>query len=255
MGKLTSLRVRAARHPDGNRPVRVGDGEGLYLQVAPGGSKSWLFRYTLCGRAREMGLGAVALNTAEEQAGSAASRCGPRSGARGEGAAAEGHGPHRRPARRSTRLRCRRAGPHVPVRGGLVHRGARDRLEAAVPGPQPGGAGGLRVPSFRGPSGGRGWHRRGDGGARTHLADESRDGHPAPRPDRGGAGLRRLPRVAAGREPGPVARAPGESSTFTRPGGEGGASCCPALARCGRLPGRAAPACVGTPRVPWSCRS
>ena len=70
MGKLTSLRVRAARHPGGNRPVRVGDGEGLYLQVAPGGSKSWLFRYTLCGRAREMGLGAVALNTAEEQAGS-----------------------------------------------------------------------------------------------------------------------------------------------------------------------------------------
>jgi len=69
MGKLNSLRVRAARHPGGNRPVRVGDGEGLYLQVAPGGSKSWLFRYTLRGRAREMGLGAVPLTKAEEQAG------------------------------------------------------------------------------------------------------------------------------------------------------------------------------------------
>lgn len=33
------------------------DGRGLYLQVAPGRSKSWLLRYTLRGRTREMGLG------------------------------------------------------------------------------------------------------------------------------------------------------------------------------------------------------
>ena len=36
------------------------DGGGLYLQVSPTGSKSWVFRFTLNGRAREMGLGAVA---------------------------------------------------------------------------------------------------------------------------------------------------------------------------------------------------
>lgn len=33
------------------------DGAGLYLQVSPTGSKSWVFRYTLNGRSREMGLG------------------------------------------------------------------------------------------------------------------------------------------------------------------------------------------------------
>ncbi|WP_298725767.1 site-specific integrase [uncultured Ferrovibrio sp.] len=35
------------------------DGGGLYLQVGPSGNKSWLFRFTLNGRAREMGLGPI----------------------------------------------------------------------------------------------------------------------------------------------------------------------------------------------------
>lgn len=35
------------------------DGGGLYLQVAPGGSKSWIFRYGRAGRSREMGLGSL----------------------------------------------------------------------------------------------------------------------------------------------------------------------------------------------------
>ena len=33
------------------------DGDGLYLQVSPTGSKSWVFRFTLRGQSREMGLG------------------------------------------------------------------------------------------------------------------------------------------------------------------------------------------------------
>jgi len=33
------------------------DGAGLYLQVSAGGAKSWIFRFMLDGRAREMGLG------------------------------------------------------------------------------------------------------------------------------------------------------------------------------------------------------
>lgn len=33
------------------------DGAGLYLQVSKSGSKSWIMRYTLDGKAREMGLG------------------------------------------------------------------------------------------------------------------------------------------------------------------------------------------------------
>src|ERR1700737_863617 len=35
------------------------DGGGLYLQVSVGGARSWIFRFTLDGRAREMGLGPV----------------------------------------------------------------------------------------------------------------------------------------------------------------------------------------------------
>jgi hypothetical protein len=47
------------------------DGGGLYLQVSPSQSKSWIFRYTLRGRPREMGLGsenAVSLAQARRKA-------------------------------------------------------------------------------------------------------------------------------------------------------------------------------------------
>jgi integrase len=40
-------------------PGRHADGGGLYLQVARGGSKSWLFCYQLAGRRHDMGLGGV----------------------------------------------------------------------------------------------------------------------------------------------------------------------------------------------------
>lgn len=61
MGKLTAVMVKALRHDPakGKRPLRFPDGDNLYLQVAAGGSKSWLLRYTLDGKAREMGLGSV----------------------------------------------------------------------------------------------------------------------------------------------------------------------------------------------------
>jgi integrase len=47
------------------------DGGGLYLQVGPTGSKSWIFRYKIGGRAKDMGLGAlghVSLAEAREKA-------------------------------------------------------------------------------------------------------------------------------------------------------------------------------------------
>lgn len=47
------------------------DGGGLYLQVAKGGTKSWIFRFMLAGRAREMGLGSIhdfSLREARERA-------------------------------------------------------------------------------------------------------------------------------------------------------------------------------------------
>ncbi len=61
-GKLTALQVAKAKEPG-----MYADGGGLYLQVARGGSKSWIFRYRFKGHAskagkplaREMGLGSV----------------------------------------------------------------------------------------------------------------------------------------------------------------------------------------------------
>ena len=54
IGRLNPLAVARAKKP-GLHP----DGGNLYLQVGPSGSKSWLFRFTLDGRARAMGLGAL----------------------------------------------------------------------------------------------------------------------------------------------------------------------------------------------------
>jgi len=54
VGKLTALTV--------GRPLKPGmyaDGAGLYLQVTGAGAKSWVFRFSLHGKAREMGLGSL----------------------------------------------------------------------------------------------------------------------------------------------------------------------------------------------------
>ena len=54
--KLTSLQVRHA-----TAPGRHGDGNGLYLNVRPNGSRAWLLRYRLPGgKTRDMGLGSLA---------------------------------------------------------------------------------------------------------------------------------------------------------------------------------------------------
>jgi hypothetical protein len=51
VGKLTALKVTRLVAPG-----MYADGAGLYLQVTGGGAKSWLYRFSLHGRAREMGL-------------------------------------------------------------------------------------------------------------------------------------------------------------------------------------------------------
>lgn len=42
-----------------SRPGYYGDGGGLWLQVAPTGAKTWIFRYTRNGKTTEMGLGGL----------------------------------------------------------------------------------------------------------------------------------------------------------------------------------------------------
>ena len=53
--KLTALGVKRLV-----KPGRYGDGGGLWLQVRDAEHRSWLFRYALHGKARQMGLGPLA---------------------------------------------------------------------------------------------------------------------------------------------------------------------------------------------------
>lgn len=53
---LTALQIGRLK-----RPGLYGDGGGLCLQVQPGPTKSWVFRYMLARRPRKMGLGPLAL--------------------------------------------------------------------------------------------------------------------------------------------------------------------------------------------------
>ncbi len=52
IGKLTALEVTHAKAPG-----MYADGGGLYLRVGPKGSKSWIYRFDLNKKTREMGLG------------------------------------------------------------------------------------------------------------------------------------------------------------------------------------------------------
>ncbi|HMJ40790.1 MAG TPA: integrase arm-type DNA-binding domain-containing protein [Pseudolabrys sp.] len=64
--RLSALKVARTTEPG-----MYADGGGLYLQVTSSAARSWLFRYTLSGRSREMGLGplsAVTLLNARQKA-------------------------------------------------------------------------------------------------------------------------------------------------------------------------------------------
>jgi integrase len=52
LNRLTAMKVERAKQPG-----LYADGGSLYLRVAPGGSRQFIFRYALNGRSRDMGLG------------------------------------------------------------------------------------------------------------------------------------------------------------------------------------------------------
>ena len=52
LNRLTTLKVSRMK-----RPGMYADGGGLYLRVAEGGSKQWIYRYVTNGRCRDMGIG------------------------------------------------------------------------------------------------------------------------------------------------------------------------------------------------------
>ncbi|MGH6990046.1 MAG: Arm DNA-binding domain-containing protein, partial [Stellaceae bacterium] len=67
---LTARKVETVKLPG-----YYGDGGGLYLQVLPSGGKTWIYRFQLAGRRRDMGIGSandlalkLTLATAREQA-------------------------------------------------------------------------------------------------------------------------------------------------------------------------------------------
>ena len=65
MGKLTATAVKAARTPG-----KLHDEQGLHLNVAKGGSRSWIQRITIDGKRRDIGLGgypAVSLAQARQK--------------------------------------------------------------------------------------------------------------------------------------------------------------------------------------------
>lgn len=65
--RLNLAAVRAAIPKPGTKaPTLLGDGNGLYLQITPPGVKSWIFRFSLLGRTRSMGLGSVHTVSLEE---------------------------------------------------------------------------------------------------------------------------------------------------------------------------------------------
>jgi len=51
---LNALKVKTVKTPG-----MYADGDGLYLQVAPTGAKTWIYRFQLRGRRRDMGLGSA----------------------------------------------------------------------------------------------------------------------------------------------------------------------------------------------------
>lgn len=57
---LTNLEIRNAK------PGMHADGQGLYLCVKPSGTKSWVFRFQLNKKRREMGIGSLAVLSAVE---------------------------------------------------------------------------------------------------------------------------------------------------------------------------------------------
>src|SRR5262249_52932117 len=59
--RLSALFVKSVR-----RAGYYADGDGLYLQVRESGAKSWIFRFTVLGKRRDMGLGSARVVTLAE---------------------------------------------------------------------------------------------------------------------------------------------------------------------------------------------
>jgi integrase len=65
---LTDTAIRSAK--PGNKPIKLSDGEGLYLEVAPSGGKWWRLKYRFHGKEKRISLGvypAISLKEARKR--------------------------------------------------------------------------------------------------------------------------------------------------------------------------------------------
>jgi hypothetical protein len=127
VGKMVGIVARPTQKLDPGwvkRTTKTGmhaDGGGLYLQLSRFVTKSWIFRYMLDGRRREMGLGpfpAVSLAAAREKAAECRNMI---QGSRIDPIEA-------RNAQRAPDTARRGQGDDVPPMRRSLHRGASDRL-------------------------------------------------------------------------------------------------------------------------------
>jgi integrase len=99
MGKLTALSAKNL-----TKPGRHGDADGLYLNIAASGTKSWVQRMVVDGRRRDIGLGSYPAITLAQARGLAASN---------RSAVAEGRNPLSE--KREARAAVRRPAQSVPT--------------------------------------------------------------------------------------------------------------------------------------------
>ena len=65
---LIQVQVKSTKH--GNKPIKLFDGRGLYLEVVPGGGRWWRFKYRFEGKGKRLSLGVfpdVSLKDARER--------------------------------------------------------------------------------------------------------------------------------------------------------------------------------------------
>ena len=108
-GKLSAIEVTKAKGP-----AVLHDGGGLYLRVSQTGSKSWVYRFQIDGKRRDMGLGPFPDISLAEARGKATAHRKQRH---------DGHRSARRQGRSAAGAAafCRQ-GADVPRSGGGIHR-------------------------------------------------------------------------------------------------------------------------------------
>jgi hypothetical protein len=54
---LTDAQIKAFRPSENGKPVKLADGQGLFLMVMPNGSKYWRYHYRFAGKQKTLALG------------------------------------------------------------------------------------------------------------------------------------------------------------------------------------------------------